>query len=148
MELTRKYRCDSPTFNRSSTRAPLLLLHHACGPSGNSQVFLINFSHPRICFIIPYQQPISLSFCHFLIFYVFLISPINIVILCPTIVIIPFIYIYIYIYIYINRFCLNPELLLSRYWTVTLRLLLRFLTISRVIELRFKRDYSCWKAKT
>ena len=31
--LTRRYRCDSPTCNRSSTRAPLLLLHHACGPS-------------------------------------------------------------------------------------------------------------------
>jgi hypothetical protein len=52
--LTRRYRCDSPTCNRSSTRAPLLLLllHHAYGPSCKSQVHLINFPHSRICFII------------------------------------------------------------------------------------------------
>jgi len=37
---------------------------------------------------------------------------------------------------------------MSRFWTVTLRPLLRILTISGVIELRFKRDQSCWKAKT
>ena len=146
----------------------------------------------------------------------FLISPINIVILCPTTVIIPYIYIYNHFYlnpelslfrhwtvtvlflnccclffwtvtvsffncyclvfelllsyffelllsrfltvtvlffwtitvsflncyclIFLNCYCLIFELLLSRYWTVTLRPLLRFLTISRVIELRFKRD--------
>ena len=39
---------------------------------------------------VTYQQPITLSFSHFLIFYVFLITPINIVVLCPTIVIILF----------------------------------------------------------
>jgi hypothetical protein len=39
---------------------------------------------------VTYQQPITLSFSHFLIFYVFLITPINIVVFCPTIVIIPF----------------------------------------------------------
>jgi hypothetical protein len=51
--LTRRYRCDSPTCNKSSTRAPLLLLlHNACGPSCKSQVLLINFPHSRICFII------------------------------------------------------------------------------------------------
>jgi hypothetical protein len=51
--LTRRYRCDSPTCNKSSTRAPLLLLlHNACGPSCKSQVHLINFPHSRICFII------------------------------------------------------------------------------------------------
>ena len=32
--------------------------------------------------------------------------------------------------------------------TVTVRPLLRFLTISRVIELCFKQDWSLWKAKT
>jgi hypothetical protein len=51
--LTRKYRCDSPICNRSSTCAPLLLmLHHAYGPSCKSQVYLIKFPHSRICFII------------------------------------------------------------------------------------------------
>jgi len=51
--LTRRYRFDSPTCNRSSTRAPLLLLlHHACGPSYKSQVHLKKISHSRICFII------------------------------------------------------------------------------------------------
>jgi len=51
--LTRRYMYDSPTCNRSSTRAPLLLLlHYACGPSCKSQVHLINFPHSRICFII------------------------------------------------------------------------------------------------
>jgi hypothetical protein len=51
--LTRKYMCDSPTYNRSFTRAPLLLLlHHTCGLSCKSQVHLINFPHSMICFII------------------------------------------------------------------------------------------------
>jgi hypothetical protein len=40
------------------------------------------------------------------------------------------------------------QLFLSRNWTVTVRPLLRFLTISWVIELRFKLDWSRWKAKT
>jgi hypothetical protein len=48
----------------------------------------------------------------------------------------------------LNYFCLNPKLSLSRHWTVTIRSLLGCLTISRVIELRFKRDWSRWKAKT
>ena len=39
------------------------------------------------------------------------------------------------------------QLLLSKNWTITLRPLLRVLTISRVIELCFKRDSSRWKAK-
>jgi hypothetical protein len=34
------------------------------------------------------------------------------------------------------------------FWTVTVWPLLRFLTISRVIELRFKWNLSCWKDKT
>jgi hypothetical protein len=42
----------------------------------------------------------------------------------------------------------NMWLLLSRHWTVTVRALLRFLTISRLIELRFEWDWSRWKAKT
>jgi microcystin-dependent protein len=51
--LSTRYMCNSPTCNRSSTRAPLLLLlHHTCGPSCQSQVHLINFPHSRICFII------------------------------------------------------------------------------------------------
>jgi len=51
--LTTKHRCESPTCNRSSTRAPLLLLlHNVCGLSCKSQVYLINFHHSRICFII------------------------------------------------------------------------------------------------
>jgi hypothetical protein len=115
MELTRKYRCDSPTCNRSSTRAPLLLLHHACGPSCNSQVYLINFPHSRICFIITISTTIKSFFQSFLNILRFLISPINIVILCPTTVIIP--------YIYLNCFCLNPELSLPRHWTVTVSFL-------------------------
>jgi len=48
----------------------------------------------------------------------------------------------------LNCFYLNLELLLSRYWIITIRSLLIFLTISRVTELRFKRDWSRWKAKT
>jgi hypothetical protein len=43
---------------------------------------------------------------------------------------------------------MSVQLLLSRYWTVTVQPLLKFLTISRVIELRFKRGWSRWKAKT
>ena len=83
--------CDSPTCNRSSTRAPLLLLlHHACGPSCKSQVYLINFPHSRICFIITISTTSKSFFQSFLNIYIFLISPIIIVILCPTPVIIPF----------------------------------------------------------
>ena len=48
----------------------------------------------------------------------------------------------------LNCYCLIFELLLSRHWTVTVRPLLRFLTISRVIELRCKQDWSRWKTKT
>jgi hypothetical protein len=49
----------------------------------------------------------------------------------------------------INKHCtVTVQLLLSWYWTVTVRPLLRVLTISRVIKLHFKRDWSCWKAKT
>jgi len=39
-------------------------------------------------------------------------------------------------------------LLLSRFWTFTVWPLLRFLTISRVIDLRFKQNLCRWKAKT
>jgi len=39
-------------------------------------------------------------------------------------------------------------LLLSVFWTVTVWPLLRFLTISGVIELRFKRNLCRWKDKT
>jgi hypothetical protein len=53
MEFNWRYKCDSPTYNNSSTHAPqLLLLHHACGPSCKSHVHLIDFPHSRICFII------------------------------------------------------------------------------------------------
>jgi len=37
---------------------------------------------------------------------------------------------------------------MSRHWTVTVQPLLGVLTISRVIELHFKQDWSRWKAKT
>jgi len=111
--LTRKHRCESPTCNRSSTRAPLLLLlHHVCGPSCKSQVYLINFPHSRICFIIT----ISLS---------------N-----------PSYHSFLYIW------TITVQLLLPRFWTVTVWPLLRVLTISRVIELRFKQNLWRWKGKT
>jgi len=178
MELTRKYRCDSPTCNKSSTRAPLLLLYHVCGPSWNLQVYLINFPHPRICFIITISTTNKSFFQLFLnILCFFSFHP-----LILSFFVQPQLSFLIYIY---NHFYLNPELslfrhwtvtvlflnccclffwtvtvsffncyclvfelllsyffelLLSKYWTVTLRPLLRFLTISRVIELRFKRD--------
>jgi hypothetical protein len=38
--------------------------------------------------------------------------------------------------------------LLSWHWIVIVRRLLRFLAISRVIDLHFKRDFSRWKAMT
>jgi len=40
------------------------------------------------------------------------------------------------------------QLLLSRHWTVTVWTLIRFFTISRVLELHFKWDWFRWKAKT
>jgi len=77
--LTRKHRCESLTCNRSSTRAPLLLLlHNIYGPSCKSQVYLINFPHSRICFIITisttnkslFQSFLStLCFSHFTHYY-------------------------------------------------------------------------------
>ena len=90
--LTRKYRCESPTCNRSSTRAPmLLLLHHVCGPSCKSQVYLINFPHSRICFIITISTTNKSFFQSFLsTLCFFLISLIITVVLCPILVIIPF----------------------------------------------------------
>jgi hypothetical protein len=48
-------------------------------------------------------------------FYVFLITPINVVILYPTIIIIPF---FIFELLLSNRYCLDIELLLS--WTITI----------------------------
>jgi len=42
-----------------------------------------------------------------------------------------------------NRCCLNCYCLIIAVWT-----LIRFLTISRVLELHFKWDWSRWKAKT
>jgi hypothetical protein len=87
----------------------------------------------------------------------FLITPINIVVLCPTIVIIP---LFIFELLLFKSQTITIQLLLSRHWTVTVqpllswhwtvtvRPLLRFLTISRVIQLHFKKDWSRWKAKT
>jgi hypothetical protein len=126
--LTRKYRCGSPTCNRSPTSAPLLLLllHHAYGPSCESQVYLIIFPHSRICFIITISTAISLSFNHFFIFYVFLITPINIVVLCPTIVIIPF---FIFELLLFKSQTVTVQLLLSRRWTIIVQLLLSWTVI-------------------
>jgi hypothetical protein len=107
-----------------------------------------------------------------------LISSINIVILYPTMVIILFFIFELLLYwtvTVLNRFCLELLLywtvtvfvfksLLS--WTVTVlncycfvfeqllssevafRPFFRFLTIYRVLELHFKRDWSHWKANT
>jgi hypothetical protein len=70
---------DVITVVRSSTCAPLLLLlHHTCGPSCKSQVYLINFPHSRICFIITisttsksfFQSFLNiLRFSHFIHYY-------------------------------------------------------------------------------
>jgi len=131
--------CDSPTCNRSSTRAPLLLLlHHACGPSCKSQVYLINFPHSRICFIIIisttnksfFQLFLStLCFSHFTHYYCRSLSN-------------PSYHSFLYIWTVI------VQLLLPHFWTVTVWSLLRFLTIFGVIELRFERNLCRWKAKT
>jgi hypothetical protein len=137
--LTRKHRCESPTSNRSSTRAPLLLLlHHVFGPSCKSQVYLINFPHSRICFIITisttnksfFQSFLSaLCFSHFTHYYCRSLSN-------------PSYHSFLYIW------TITVQLLLSRFWIVTVWPLLRFLTISGVIELRFKQNLWLWKGKT
>ena len=129
--LTRKHRCETPTCNRSSTRAPLLLLlHHACGPSCKSQVYLINFPHSRICFIITisttnksfFQSFINiLRFSHFTNCYDRSLSN-------PS------------YHFFLYTWTVTIQLLLSRFWTVIVWALLIFFTISGVIELRFKQD--------
>ena len=48
----------------------------------------------------------------------------------------------------LNCYCLHIELLLFWYRIVIVRPWLKFLPISKVIELYFKRDWSRWKAKT
>jgi len=108
--LTRKHRCESPTCNRSSTRAPmLLLLHHVCGPSCKSQVYLINFPHSRICFIITisttnksfFQSFLStLCFSHFTHYYCHSLSN-------------PSYHSFLYIW------TVTVQLLLPHFWTVT-----------------------------
>jgi hypothetical protein len=51
--------------------------------------------------------------------------------------------------LFINKYwTVTVQLLLLRNWIVIVRPLLRFLTISRVIELCFKRNWFHWKAKT
>jgi len=137
--LTRKHRCESPTCNRSSTRAPLLLLlHHVCGPSCKSQVYLINFPHSRISFIITisttnksfFQSFLStLCFSHFTHYYCRSLSN-------------PSYHSFLYIW------TITVQLLLPRFWIVTVWPLLRFLTISGVIELRFNWNLWGWKGKT
>jgi len=47
-----------------------------------------------------------------------------------------------------NTWTITVQLLLSPFWTVTVWLLLRLLTISGVIELRFKQNLWPWKGKT
>jgi hypothetical protein len=47
-----------------------------------------------------------------------------------------------------NIWTVIVQLLLSCFWTVTVQPLLKFLTISWVIELYFKRGWPRWKAKT
>jgi hypothetical protein len=60
------------------------------------------------------SQNVFLSIISFFIFYVFLIAPINIAILCPTIAIILFFIFKLLLFLFLNRYCL--ELLL--YWTI------------------------------
>jgi hypothetical protein len=88
---------------------------------------------------------VFLSIIPFFIFYVFfLIRPINIVILCPTMVIILLCIFELLLYWTVTIFVF--ELLLSS--KVAFRPLLIFLTISRILELRFKWGWSRWEAKT
>jgi len=47
-----------------------------------------------------------------------------------------------------NTWTITVQLLLSPFWTVTVWPLLRLLTISGVIELRFKQNLWHWKSKT
>jgi hypothetical protein len=109
--LTRRYMCDSPTCNRSSTRAPLLpMLHHACGPSCKSQVYLINFPFSSIYFIITISTTNKSFFQSFLNILRLLILPINIVVLCPTPIIIPF---FIFGPLLSNCYCLVFEMILT-----------------------------------
>jgi hypothetical protein len=130
--LTTKYRCISPTCNRSSTRAPLLLLfHHACGPSCKSQVYIINFSHSKICFIITISttnKTFFQSFLNILCFFSF--HP-----LIMSFFVQPHLS---FLFLYLDCYC--PTIIVLFFWTVIVWSLLRFLTISRNIELRFKRD--------
>jgi len=131
--------CDSPTCNRSSTHAPLLLLlHHAYGPSCKSQVYLINSPHSRICFIITisitnksfFQSFLStLYFSHFTHYCCRSLSNLSY---------------HSFLYIWI----VTVQLLLPCFLIVIIWPLFRFLTIYGVIELRFKRNLCCWKAKT
>jgi len=145
------YTCVSWTFNTRSTANLIVffffykrillvffLLHHACGPSCKSQVYLINFPHSRICFIITisttnksfFQSFLStLCFSHFTHYYCRSLSN-------------PSYHSFLYIW------TVTVQLLLPRFWTVTVWPLLIFLTISRVIELWFKKILCHWKDKT
>jgi len=113
-------------------------LYHAYGPSCKSQIYLISFPHSRICFIITisttnksfFQSFLStLCFSHFTHYYCRSLSN-------------PSYHSFLYIWI------VTVQLLLPRFWTVNVWSLLRFLTIFRVIELRFKQNLCHWKAKT
>ena len=96
-----------------------------------SQAYLLNFSHSGICFIIIISTA-NMSFFQsflffFFIFYVFLITPINIVILCPTIVIIPFFIFELLLFksrtVTVQLLCLDLRLLLSNHFCPTVTVL-------------------------
>jgi len=70
---------------------------------------------------------------------------------CASVRMTQFFYIFTY-NIHIKVYCYCPTVivqsLLSRHWIVTVWILIRLLTISRVLELHFKWDWSRWKANT
>jgi hypothetical protein len=104
-------------------------------PFGNHRHNLISDPYSRIHFILTILTTNTcISFKYFFLHILCsLISSIYIIIFCSTMVIILF-------FIF--------KLLLFKSRTVIVWPLLIFLTISRVIELRFKWDWSRWKAKT
>jgi len=70
---------------------------------------------------------------------------------CASVRMTQFFYIFTY-NIHIKVYCYCPTVtvqpLLSRHWTVTIWTLIILLTISRVLELHFKWDWSHWKVNT
>jgi len=135
-KLTRKHRCESPTCNGSSTRALLLLLlHHVCGPSCKSQVYLINFPHSRICFIITisttnksfFQSFLStLCFSHFTHYYCRSLSNpsyhsfLYILMICSTVTV-----------SFLNCYCLTSPQIFNYIWSYRTPIQAKFMALER-----------------